>query len=148
MGQLGVVFLGLIALASLVQAGFLIVLALRARRIAERVDEMQQRLHLEVRPSLEHLKRVTANLAELSEVAAEQTRRVDSLVASTAEKIDETTARVQYAVMRPLSTLGGLLPFLKGLRKGVDVYRQLGELDEAQGRGATRRYRDDEHLFI
>src|SRR5436190_22329059 len=133
MDHVGVFFLGLIALASLVQAAFLVMLALRARRVARRVDEMQQRLQLEVRPSLENLKRVTENLVELSEVAALQTRRIETLVSATSLKIDETTARVQYAVARPLSTLGGLLPLLKGLRRGVDVYRQLGGL-EAQRR--------------
>jgi hypothetical protein len=141
MNDAAMVFLALIALGSLVQAVFLVMLALRARRIARRLDEMQERLHGEVRPSIEHLRRVTANLAELSEVAALQTQRIDTLVASTAETIDDTTARVQDAVMRPLSTLGGILPFLKGLQRGMDVYRKLGGLDDAQGRGASRRYR-------
>ena len=42
--RLAMLFLGLIALASLVQAAFLIVLAAGARRVGRRVDELQQRL--------------------------------------------------------------------------------------------------------
>ena len=39
------------------------------------------------------------------------------------------------------------ITLIKGFRRGLDVYLRLGGL-EAQGRGTTRRYRDDEHLFI
>jgi len=36
---------------------------------------------------------------------------------------------------------------LKGFRRGLSVYRQLGGLEDQAG-GGPRRYRDDEHLFI
>jgi hypothetical protein len=36
---------------------------------------------------------------------------------------------------------------LKGVRRGFDVYKRLGGL-AAQRQGTSRRYAEDEHLFI
>ena len=49
--------------------------------------------------------------------------------------------------MKPLKPLAGVLAFVKGIQRGVDVFMQL---DEARGRAGARRRgaEDDEHLFI
>jgi len=151
MDNLGMVFLGLIALASLVQAAFLVLLATGARRLAQRVDELQGRLEKEVRPSLDNLTQVSSNLAELSDIVAVQARRLDGVVATTVEKVDETTAKVQEIVLRPLGGVDTVMPFVKGIQRAFEVYRQLGGFAAAEGRGrrgSARSYDSDEHLFI
>jgi hypothetical protein len=143
----GVVFLGIIALASLVQGAFLIGLMVFGRRLAQRIDALQTRIDRDVTPALENLARVSRAAAEVAELAALQARRVDLVLADTVEKIEETTTLVQQLVVRPLKPLAGVLAFLKGLQRGVDVFRQL---DAGHRRPPARRRgaEDDEHLFI
>ena len=147
MEGLGVAFLGVIALSSLVQAGFLIGLALNARRVGRRVDEMQQRLDRDLRPVLDSLSRISRNLAEVSDTAVLQARRLEDLVADSVEKIEATTSLLRSFVVRPLGSLSGILPFLKGIRRGIEVYSQFWSHDTVV-RGGRRRYAEDEHLFI
>jgi hypothetical protein len=141
----GVVFLGIIALASVVQAGFLIALAVYGRRLARRVDALQVKLDREIAPVLANFDRVGRAAAEIADLVTLQARRLDLLLADTIEKVEEATTAVQQLVVRPLKPIGAIVAFLKGLQRGMDVYFQLG-------RGGTPRRRahgeDDEHLFI
>ena len=145
----GVVFLGLIALCSLTQTIFLVRLALEGRRVARRVDEIQERLDREIRPSIENLTRFTRNLSEVSEIVALQMRRVDLVLADTAEKIQETTSALCAAVVKPLGPLFDAAAFFKGLQRGFAVYQQLRVLDGAtRVKGRSYPAGDDEHMFI
>ena len=142
----GVVFLGVIALASIVQAGFLVGLVIYGRRLAHRVDALQTRLDREISPALDNFNRVSRAAAEIADLATLQARRIDLLLADTIEKIEETTNVVQQLVVKPLKPIGGIVAFLKGLQRGMEVYLQLGR------GGMPHRRRghgeDDEHLFI
>ncbi|HWW94084.1 MAG TPA: hypothetical protein VN375_12015 [Vicinamibacteria bacterium] len=148
MDSWAVLFLGVIALSSLVQAVFLIGLAVGGRRLARRLDEMQKGIDREIRPTLDNLSRITRNLAEIADLATLQARRVDDVLADTVDKIEEATDMIRRVILRPLGPLVDVAAFLKGLRRGVQVYRKLRGL-ESQGRGSSRRNADeDEHLFI
>jgi hypothetical protein len=141
----GVFFLGVIALASVVQAGFLLGLVFFGRRLAQRVDALQARLDREISPALENFNRVSRAAAEIADLATLQARRIDLLLADTIDKVEETTATIQQFVVRPLKPIGGIVAFLKGLQRGMDVYFKFD-------RGTPPRRRvpgeDDEHLFI
>jgi hypothetical protein len=143
----GVVFLGIIALASLVQGAFLVGLMAFGRRLSRRLDALQARIDRDVTPALENLARVSRAAAEVADLAALQARRIDLVLADTVEKIEETTTLVQQLVVKPLKPLAGVLAFVKGIQRGVDVFMQL---DQARGRPGARRRgaEDDEHLFI
>lgn len=145
----GVWFLGVIAAASLVQAGFLVALALGGLKLIRRVDELQARLDREIKPAFEHMARLTRNLAEVSDLATLQARRVDYFLADTLDKLEDVTSNVRNFVVRPLGPLADIMAFVKGLRRGVDVYRELRDR-EPRGRVNPRRSpaEDDEHLFI
>ena len=144
----GVVFLGVIALASLVQAGFLIGLAVAGRRLARRLDAMQDRIDREIRPAMDNLARISRNFAEVTDLVTLQARRIDDLLADTIEKIEEATTMIRRVVIRPLGPLVDLTAFLKGIRRGVEVYYKLRGL-ETRHRPPPRRVADeDEHLFI
>jgi hypothetical protein len=148
MDSLGVAFLGVIALASLVQAIFIIVLAAGGRRLARQVEELQTRFDRELRPILDNLARTSRNLAEVSDLATLQARRIDELIADTVDKIEDATTMLRKVVMRPLGPLVDAAAFLKGIRRGLQVYRTLRGQD-ARERAPYRRYQDeDEHLFI
>jgi hypothetical protein len=143
----GVVFLGIIALTSVVQAAFLIGLARAGRRLGQRVDALQRRIDEDLRPGLDHLTRLTRNLAEISDLAALQTQRVSEVLSNTLDRVEETTELVQRLVLRPLAPLAEIVAFIKGLRRGLEAYRELGGVS-SESRATVRRYQDDEHLFI
>jgi len=145
----GVVFLGVIALASLVQAGFLIGLTIGGKRLARRLDALNDRIDREIRPALDNLGRITRNVAEVTDLVTLQARRVDDLLADTIEKIEDTTDTVRRIILKPLGPLVDIAAFLKGIRRGLDVYSKLRGL-ESQGRSrpARRPAEDAEHLFI
>ena len=69
------------------------------------------------------------------------------MIAETARRVEETRDEVKAVLSHPAAALGDVLAFLKGIRRGLEVYRQLGGF-EAQTRGSSRRYAEDEHLFI
>ena len=146
-----VVFLGVIALASVVQAGFLIGLMIGGRRVARRVDALSDRIDREIHPALDNLGRITRNLAEVTDLVTLQARRTDDVLADTIEKIEDTTDTIRRVVLKPLGPLVDIAAFFKGIRRGLSVYTQLRGL-EGQGRARPNRGRrqgdEDEHLFI
>jgi hypothetical protein len=148
MDSLAVAFLGVIALSSLVQAVFLIGLAIQGRRLQRRIAELGDRVDRDIQPSLAHLTRVTRNAAEVSDLAVVEMRRFDLMLAELSERLDETSRVVQKLVLRPLRPIAEIAAFFKGVRRGLDVYHRLrGE--ESRRRPARRRDDDDdEHLFI
>src|SRR5882672_1269046 len=146
----GVVFLGVIALSSLVQAGFLIGLAMGGRRLGRRLDALNDRIDREIRPALDNLGRITRNMAEVTDIVTLQARRVDDVLADTIEKIEDTTDTIRRVIVKPLGPLVDIAAFFKGIRRGLSVYSELRGL-EGQGRGRpARRHQtdEDEHLFI
>lgn len=143
----GVVFLGVIAAASVVQAGFLIGLVVMSRRLGRRLDAIQSRLERDIAPALEGMTRVSRAAGEIADLATLQARRLDIALADAIEKLEQTTALVQKLILRPLRPIGGILAFLKGLQRGLDVYFKL----ERSAPAVPRRRghgEDDEHLFI
>ncbi len=147
MDSLGLVFLGVIAFASLAQGVFLVFLGVSGLRLARRVGEIQKSVDKEIRPALENVTRVTQNLATVSEIATEQARRVELLVNDTVARVEDARAHVRRALVRPLEAFGDVGAILKGVRRGIDVYQRLGRL-QPRRQAASRRYTEDEHLFI
>jgi hypothetical protein len=143
----GTILLGVIALGSLIQALVIIRIALGGLRVARRVQALQANVDRELRPALDSLNRVAHNATDVAEVVTTQARRIESLVGLTVERLDLAREHVRGRVARPLASLADVGALLKGFRRGLSVYRQLGGLEEQAGGGA-RRYRDDEHLFI
>lgn len=143
-----VVFLGIIAVASVVQSAFLIGLALEGKKLSRRVAEIQDRIEREIKPSLDNVSRVTRNLAEVSDLAVLQARRVDGLLADTIEKVEETTTLIRKVVLKPIGPLVDLAAFLKGLRRGLDVYQRLRGFERRERVDRRHDDDDDEHLFI
>jgi hypothetical protein len=144
----GVVFLGLIAVGTLVQTAFLVRIVMAGRELSQRLVELQERVDRELRPTLDNLSRVTRNLAEVSDVAVLQVRRVDDLLADTIEKIEGTTTLVKQVVLRPLGPLVDIAAFFKGVRRGLEVYQTLRGFDRRERPPRGGYAEDDEHLFI
>ena len=147
MESLGLLFLGLIAFAAVVQGVFLVALGMGGARLLRRVNEVHAGLQAEIRPAFANMNRVAADMEEVTAVTAAQVAKVEDLVAQTVVRVEEMREHMAVAAARPLDSFREIGALVKGLRRGVQVYRQLGALG-AQRRGATRRYAGDEHLFI
>jgi hypothetical protein len=143
----GIVFLGVIALASVVQAAFLIGLVVASRRLGRRVDALAARLDREISPALDNFVRVSRAAAEIADLATLQARRLDLMLADTIDKVEEATAALQSFVVRPLRPLGGLVAFLRGLQRGIEVYFQFDRAAPLRRRPRVHA-EDEEHLFI
>ena len=141
------ILLAVLALSALTQAGLLVGLAVGGRRLSRRVQELQVRVEGELQPAVESLARISRSVAEVTDMAVLQARRVEGAVASTLERIEDARGHFRRALRGPAGMLGDVAAVLRGFRRGLDVYGQLGGL-KAHSRGKARRYKDDEHLFI
>jgi hypothetical protein len=144
----GVVFLGVIALALAVQAGFMVALALAGLRLTRRLDALQAQLDGQIAPALKGVERISRNAAEISDLATVQARRIDVVLADTIEKVEDTVDVVQRLVVRPLRPVTNLLAILRGLQRGIDVFLDLERKERATRPAPRRHSEDDEHLFI
>jgi len=143
-----------IAMAAVIHTGALIWLAIQGRRVARRVDELQRRVEQDLSPTVarlsratENLQQVTQNFQEISQIARSEVSRIEGVVDDTARKVQETTAVLRDAVVRPLEPLVHIVAFVKGIRRGVAVYNRLRGF-EPRGRASEASREDDEHLFI
>jgi hypothetical protein len=65
----------------------------------------------------------------------------------TVSRVEEARTQVRSAIDHPLGSFSDVGAILKAFRRGLDVYQRLGGLS-AQRQGSSRRYAEDEHLFI
>jgi methyl-accepting chemotaxis protein len=138
-----IVFLAVIAVSSLLQAAAAVAAAIAARKLEERVDELEGRFERDLRPALANVARIVETAADVSDKAAAQARRVDSAVAGAAERINDAVDRlargVQETVVGSLEKVEDRVgrrvrrvsrPFaraaaiVEGFRRGVIVWRQ------------------------
>jgi hypothetical protein len=141
------ILLGAIALSSVVQAVVLVAVAVGGMQLMRRIQELQGRVENEIQPALESLAHISRNVAEVSDLAVLQARRVESVVGETIERIDEARSHVRRVIRRPRSLLSDVGAVFKGVRRGLAVYHRLGGMQE-KSQAKNRRYAGDEHLFI
>ena len=120
-----VVLLGVIALGSLAQAVFLLVLGRELLSMGRRLDAFQQRLVCDLHPLVADITRATRDLAAASELTEQQARRIDGLVTSALTKLVEVERVVEEVLLPPASRVAGWLAALRSVRTVVDFYRGL-----------------------
>ena len=124
MSEWSVVFLGVIALASLVQCGFVVVTALSLRDSAARINEFCQRFDAEIRPALDDLRKGAANLRAISDTGREQAARIEALLSTTFEQIETSIETARSLVAKPMATLSELSALWGGFRRGLSSLRR------------------------
>ena len=145
--DLALVFLGAIALGSLAQLVFVVGLGLTGWRLARRVQGLQADVVRELKTVADSVDEVAHNVAVVTELATAQVQQLQAAVASTVGRMTDARREVGRSLRRPFRGVGAVSALLRGMRRGMRVYRTLSGL-EAQRKGGHRRYRDDEHLFI
>jgi len=147
-------YLGVIALGVIVMAIIQVVAIVTAMRAARQVGQMALRFEQDVRPIIVNLQRVSEEAARASAQAAAQVDRLDALVAGVAQRIDDTAATLQQAILQPVRDGLALLDGLKGI---IASFREPREPRAAPPAPAAREPRrpaagphasPDDELFI
>lgn len=120
-----VVLLGVLALASLTQAVFLIVLAVEGRRLAQRVDSFQSRIGSELRPILGDITRVTENLASASAATAGQARRIDVMMTEVTSRLSDTQGLFRNLIIPTSLRLVSVTAAVRAVRSALAMYRRV-----------------------
>ena len=120
-----VVLLGVMALASLTQAVFLVLLALEGRRLAQRVDAFQSRIGGEMRPILGDITRATENLAAASAATVGQARRVDAMMTDVTSRLSDTQGLFRNLILPTAIRLVSVTAAVRAVRKGLAMYRRV-----------------------
>jgi hypothetical protein len=120
-----VVLLGVMALASLTQAVFLVLLALEGRRLAQRVDAFQSRIGGEMRPILVDITRATENLAAASAVTVGQARRIDAMMTDVTSRLSDTQGLFRNMILPTAVRLVSVTAAVRAVRRGLAMYRRV-----------------------
>lgn len=120
-----VALLGLLAVASLTQAVFLIVLAVESRRLAQRVDFFQARIGGELRPILGEMTRATDNLAAASAATLGQARRIDVMMTDVTGRLSDTEGLFRNVIVPTASRLMSVTAAVRAVRTGLAMYRRI-----------------------
>ena len=87
-------------------------------------------------------------MAEISDLATLQARRIDLVLGDSLEKVEEALAVLQRVVTRPMRPIANILAIIRGVQTGLDVFLQLGKGERSSKSSSRRSAEDDEHLFI
>jgi hypothetical protein len=135
-------FLGLIALATVVMAGVQVALVVVALRLARRVDALSTEVHREIRPLLERLTRVADNLQHASGLASTQVERLDRLFAGASRRADDTMSLLQGAVVGPIREGLAVIAAVRGVLGAIRSFRS------DRSSKAAAKFDDEDPLFI
>ena len=132
------VWLGVIAVAVLVMAVAQVAVLIRLSQVARETSEATRDLRRELTPLIAKAHRIADDAARVSTLALTQMERVDHVLSTTIQKIDDTVAVVQSAIVSPVRQGAALMA---GVKAALAVFKA------RQDRG--RYGRDDEDaLFI
>jgi hypothetical protein len=135
------IFLGVIAASVLVMAVLQVGMAVYGARLAQRVTRVVDQVERETGPLFAHLQTIGADAARASALAAAQVERADRLFADVSQRIEDTTALVQAAIVQPAREG---VAVVAGFRAAVAALREMrGGL-----RRRTSRIDEDDPLFI
>jgi uncharacterized protein YoxC len=132
------VWLGVIAVAVLVMAIIQVAVLIRLSQVAKETSQAARDLRSELTPLIAKAHRIADDAGRVSALALTQMERVDQVLSSTVQKIDDTVATVQAAIISPARQGAAVVA---GFKAALAVFKA------RQDRG--RYGRDDEDaLFI
>jgi hypothetical protein len=121
---LSTTFLGVIALSSLVQALFVIALALAGRRLFAKLEELQERVDRQLDPVMGQVTKIARNVADVSDTVVAQGRRVDEFIADTTGKLRDTTDYVHRAAVKGAAPLVEIGALWRGVKRAFEAWQE------------------------
>jgi hypothetical protein len=132
------VFLGIIAMATLVTAILQVVVLVAAAQLVKRVGRFVDIIEEDVRPIIANVGSIARDASRVASLAAAQVERADQMLSSTVHRLEDLLSHVQTLVTNTMREGNALM---MGVRAVMAMIRAF------QGR-RRRRGEDDEALFI
>jgi len=132
------VFLGIIAMATLVTAILQVVLLVAAAQLVRRVGRFIDIIEEDVRPIIANVSSIARDASRVASLAAAQVERADQALSNTVLRVEELLAHVQALVANTLRDGNTLMMGIRAVMAAIRAF---------QGR-RRRRSEDDEALFI
>jgi len=120
-----IILLGVVAVATTVQAFALVGVLVAVRRLEGRLREAEREL-CDLRPRLERLGRVIDHVAEWTDAGAELIPRVAADFEGPLRRLRAIARLGAMMLVKPLRPLGTALAVWEGVKVGANAYRQLG----------------------
>lgn len=134
------VFLGVIAVATLVLAIIQVGAIIFAARLGIQLRDLMTSVQKDVRPLAARAAGIAEDASRTAALAREQAEKVDRLMTDLSRRVDQTAAVVQEAIVTPAR---------EGLAVVAAIKAGLGVLRSVRGyRTSTRRAEDEDALFI
>ena len=133
-------FLGTIAVATLLMALAQVGAMVVAARFARQAQQTLVTVHEEIRPLLAKASAVADEAARTAALASAQVQKIDSLVTDLSQRVDETATVLQRAIVTPARQGVALLAAVKA---GLAALRGIGDL-----RRRSSRSEEEDPLFI
>jgi hypothetical protein len=134
------VFLGAIAVATLVMAGIQVGAIVAALRVAKRLDQLAHQVEHEVRPLIAQATDLTEQARRSMVLANQQVERIDRMMAEITGRVTETVEILQRSVISPIREGSAVIA---GIKAGFEVLRSLRRTPARAG-----RVEDEDALFI
>jgi hypothetical protein len=135
----GELFLGIIAVATLVTAIVQVGVLVAAGLLARRLQRVIERTESELKPMFEHAHAIARDASRAAALATAQVERADRLFADAAQRLEDTMTKVQTLVNAPIREGAAMVAAVRAV---LNVFR-----DFRSGRSRSRA-EDDDALFI
>jgi len=132
------VFLGIIAMATLITAILQVVLLVAAAQLVRRIMKFVEDLDREIRPLLGHVTAIARDASRVANLAAAQVERADHLLNDAVVRIEQLLSSLSSVVVSTLREGNALMMGIRAVMAAIRAF---------QGR-RRRRGDDDEALFI
>ena len=139
MNDWGDVFLGVIAVATLVMAALQVAFFVAAGKVTRRVERAADSLHQDLKPLIEHLDAIGRDAKRASSLAALQLERVDRMSADLADRLDRTLHTLHSAASGGAREGAAMLAAIRAALSAVRDFRSPRARTGAD---------DDDALFI
>ncbi len=141
MNNLSDLFLGVIAVATLVMAFVQVGVVIAALRLARQAQQVIQSVQQDVRPLIARAQLMAEEASRTVSLATAQAQKVDRLITDLSARVDETAAVLQAAIITPAREG---LAIVAAVKAGLSALRGLRELSPRHGRHAE----EEDPLFI
>jgi hypothetical protein len=131
------VFLGIIAMATLVTAILQVVLLVAGWQLVRRVTKFVEDIERDVRPILGHVNSIARDASRVASLAAAQVERADQLLSTAVVRIEDLLANLSSIVVKTMREGNALMMGIRAVMTAVQAFRR-----------RRRRGEDDEALFI
>jgi hypothetical protein len=136
-----VIFLGVIAVSTLVMAIIQIGAIIATLRVARETQKMLTTVQQDVRPLIAKATSIAEEASKTVTLATAQVQKVDTLVTDLTRRVDETANILQQAIVTPAKE--GMAIFA-AIRTGLGALKGMGDFRGRHGRHSD----EDDPLFI